>query len=113
MPTLQEELNRFRDARYGADVKDAFISCINKIHAENETVISLEEEIASTAAEVSDNKDEILTAVDEAQSEAASLYIIIYPYGNIYQHNSRKNQLDYYIDRKIRAKIRLSECAAE
>ena len=34
MADLQEELQRFLTARFGVDVKDAFVSCIQKIHKE-------------------------------------------------------------------------------
>ena len=36
MPNLESELRRFESAKFGADVKDAFVSCVRKIHAENE-----------------------------------------------------------------------------
>lgn|GEM_PF-3934191 len=35
MANLQEELRRFLTARFGADVKDAFVSCIQKIHKDD------------------------------------------------------------------------------
>lgn len=35
MATLQDEMQRFLTARFGEDVRDAFVSCIRKIHAEN------------------------------------------------------------------------------
>ena len=46
MADLQEELQRFLTARFGVDVKDAFVSCIQKIHKENQDVAALEQSMA-------------------------------------------------------------------
>ena len=67
MATLQEEMARFMSVRFGADVKDAFISCIQKIHAENLDVAALEQTMETVAEEVSQNKQDILDAVQEAE----------------------------------------------
>lgn len=67
MADLQTELNRFREARFGADVKDSFISCVQKIHEENQQVESLHQSMTETAEEVESNKADILKEVDDAK----------------------------------------------
>jgi len=49
MATLTEELNKFHTARYGEDVRDAFVACIEKIHAENVSVTQLRSEMQAAA----------------------------------------------------------------
>ena len=49
MADLQEELQRFLTARFGVDVKDAFVSCIQKIHKENQDVAALEQPMKDAA----------------------------------------------------------------
>ena len=41
MADLQEELQRFLTARFGVDVKDAFVYCIQKIHNQINEVAEL------------------------------------------------------------------------
>lgn len=59
MAELQEELQRFLTARFGADVRDAFVSCIRKIHAENLDVVALDESMQAAAEEVKTAKTEM------------------------------------------------------
>lgn len=69
MPDLQSEMKRFQEARFGADVKDAFISCVQKIHDENQSVVALEESMRASAQEVSTAKQELTEQVEEVRQE--------------------------------------------
>jgi len=75
---LQEELRRFLTARFGADVKDAFVSCIQKIHKENLDVAELEksmtkaeENLLTAKKELSDLTSKAIDAAGEAAREAS------------------------------------------
>ena len=68
MANLQEELQRFLTARFGADVRDAFVSCIEKIHAENLDVAALDASMQASAKEVAEAKAQMeqdLTRTEE------------------------------------------------
>lgn len=70
MADLQEELQRFLTARFGVDVKDAFVSCIQKIHKENQEVAALEQPLKDATQQVLDIREEI-TAVSQNASKTA------------------------------------------
>ena len=70
MADLQEELQRFLTARFGVDVKDAFVSCIQKIHKENQEVAALEQPMKDATQQVLDIREEI-TAVSQNASKTA------------------------------------------
>lgn len=70
MPDLQEELQRFLTARFGVDVKDAFVSCIQKIHKENQDVAALEQPMKDAAQQVLDIREEVVTASQNAVQTA-------------------------------------------
>ena len=70
MADLQEELQRFLTARFGVDVKDAFVSCIQKIHKENQDVAALEQPMKDATQQVLDIREEI-TAVSQNASKTA------------------------------------------
>lgn len=67
MADLQAELQRFLEARFGADVKDAFVSCIRKIHEENMVVSAMESSMRQSAADVVSAKDFMLGKIEEAK----------------------------------------------
>ena len=67
MADLQEELQRFLEARFGADVKDAFVSCIRKIHAENLVVADMESSLRASAAELRTAKDDLVKEIESAK----------------------------------------------
>ncbi|HBJ16956.1 MAG TPA: hypothetical protein DDY81_03915, partial [Clostridiales bacterium] len=78
MADLQEELRRFLTARFGVDVKDAFVSCIQKIHKENLDVAELErsmteaeENLLTAKKELSDLTSKAIDAAGEATREAS------------------------------------------
>lgn len=66
MADLQEELQRFLTARFGVDVKDAFVSCIQKIHKENQDVAALEQPMKDATQQVLDIREEVVTASQNA-----------------------------------------------
>ena len=66
MADLQEELQRFLTARFGVDVKDAFVSCIQKIHKENQDVAALEQPMKDATQQVLDFREEVVTASQNA-----------------------------------------------
>ena len=70
MADLQEELQRFLTARFGVDVKDAFVSCIQKIHKENQEVAALEQPMKDATQQVLDIREEI-TMVSQNASKTA------------------------------------------
>ena len=70
MADLQEELQRFLTARFGVDVKDAFVSCIQKIHKENQEVAALEQPMKDATQQVLDIREEI-TEVSQNASKTA------------------------------------------
>ena len=70
MADLQEELQRFLTARFGVDVKDAFVSCIQKIHKENQEVAALEQPMKDATHQVLDIREEVVTASQNAVQTA-------------------------------------------
>lgn len=70
MADLQEELRRFLTARFGVDVKDAFVSCIQKIHKENQDVAALEQPMKDATQQVLDIREEVVTASQNAVQTA-------------------------------------------
>lgn len=70
MADLQEELQRFLTARFGVDVKDAFVSCIQKIHKENQNVAALEQPMKDATKQVLDIREEVVTASQNAVQTA-------------------------------------------
>ena len=66
MADLQEELQRFLTARFGVDVKDAFVSCIQKIHKENQDVAALEQSMAEAKQNLVAAKKELTGMTSEA-----------------------------------------------
>lgn len=70
MADLQEELQRFLTARFGVDVKDAFVSCIQKIHKENQDVAALEQPMKDATQQVLDIREEVVTASQNAVQTA-------------------------------------------
>lgn len=73
MADLQEELQRFLTARFGVDVKDAFVSCIQKIHKENQEVSALEQPMKDATKQVLDIREEVVTASQNAVQTASTL----------------------------------------
>lgn len=70
MADLQEELQRFLTARFGVDVKDAFVSCIQKIHKENQNVAALEQPMKDATQQVLNIREEVVTASRNAVQTA-------------------------------------------
>ena len=78
MADLQEELQRFLTARFGVDVKDAFVSCIQKIHKENQNVAALEQPMKDATQQVLDIREEDLKRPIETLSHRCQLNVALY-----------------------------------
>ena len=50
MADISQEIDRLRNAVYGEEVRGAFISCMQKIHEENESYNSIKESVDASAA---------------------------------------------------------------
>lgn len=69
MATLTQELERFKTARYGEDVRDAFVECIRKIHEENGRVVDLKNEIKQLTEQFELTSEDLAKAVTDALAE--------------------------------------------
>lgn len=74
MATLTQELEKFKTARYGEDVRDAFVECIKKIHDENGQVVDLKNEIKQLTEQFELTSDELQQAVTDALAEYKRKY---------------------------------------
>lgn len=52
MADISNEVNALRNAEYGEEVRSAFISCMEKIHEENESYNSMKNAVATSEKEV-------------------------------------------------------------
>ena len=50
MADISKEVEQLRNAVYGEEVRGAFISCMEKIHNENESYNDIKTEVAQSAA---------------------------------------------------------------
>ena len=74
MANLEAELSRFLAAKFGADVKDAFVSCIRKIHDENITVAQLRTEMQAAADELGIAEGKLEAKLAQALQEYLAKY---------------------------------------
>ena len=74
MATLTEELNKFHTARYGEDVRDAFVACIEKIHAENISVTQLRDEMKEAADQFGIKEQELEAKLQAALNDYLAKY---------------------------------------
>lgn len=49
MADISQEIDQLRNAVYGEEVRGAFISCMQKIHEENESYNSIKESVNQSA----------------------------------------------------------------
>jgi hypothetical protein len=70
---ISTEVTRFRNAIYGADVKEAFISCVEKIHDENTEYDGIKTEVKNAAATVKEQVSEIDTKTDTVEANIKNL----------------------------------------
>ena len=74
MANLESEISRFLAAKFGADVKDAFVSCIRKIHDENTTVAQLRTEMQAAADELGIAEGKLEEKLAQALQEYLTKY---------------------------------------
>ena len=55
---ISKEINQLKNAVYGEEVRDAFISCMKKIHKENENYDNIKAQVAQSAEIVSELKED-------------------------------------------------------
>ena len=73
MADISQEIDQLRNAVYGEEVRGAFISCMQKIHEENESYNSIKESVDTSAAAVKKQVDAIDTKSAEVQKALQDL----------------------------------------
>lgn len=73
MADISQEIDQLRNAVYGEEVRGAFISCMQKIHEENESYNSIKESVDASAAAVKKQVDTIDTKSVEVQKALQDL----------------------------------------
>lgn len=74
MANLEAEISRFLAAKFGADVKDAFVSCIRKIHDENSTVAQMRADMQEAADKLGIAEGEMEKRLSQALQEYLAKY---------------------------------------
>ena len=64
---ISQEVEQLRNAEYGEEVRSAFISCMEKIHEENESYNNIKTEVAKSAATMKQQVEAIDTKSAEVQ----------------------------------------------
>ena len=67
MADISQEVEQLRNAEYGEEVRSAFISCMEKIHEENESYNNIKTEVAKSAATMKQQVEAINTKSAEVQ----------------------------------------------
>ena len=73
MADISQEIDQLRNAVYGEEVRGAFISCMQKIHEENESYNSIKESVDASAAAVKKQVDTIDAKSVEVQKALQDL----------------------------------------
>ena len=73
MADISQEVEQLRNAEYGEEVRSAFISCMEKIHEENESYNDIKTEVAQSAATMKQQVDSINTKTAEVQKALSDL----------------------------------------
>ena len=73
MADISEEVAQLRNAVYGEEVRGAFISCMEKIHEENESYNDIKTEITQSAATMKQQVESIDTKTAEVQKSLSNL----------------------------------------
>ena len=68
MADISEEVAQLRNAVYGEEVRDAFISCMEKIHEENESFNDIKTEVEQAAETVKNQVGAINTKAEEVRA---------------------------------------------
>ena len=73
MADISQEIDQLRNAVYGEEVRGAFISCMQKIHEENESYDSIKKSVDASAATVKKQVEAIDTKSAEVQKALQDL----------------------------------------
>lgn len=73
MADISKELDQLRNAVYGEEVRGAFISCIQKIHEENESYDNIKAQVAQSAENVEKQVGTIDAKIEEVQTSLDNL----------------------------------------
>ena len=73
MADISQEVEQLRNAEYGEEVRSAFISCMEKIHEENESYNNIKTEVAKSAATMKQQVEAINTKSAEVQKALQDL----------------------------------------
>lgn len=73
MADISQEIDQLRNAVYGEEVRGAFISCMQKIHEENESYNNIKESVDASVAAVKKQVDAIDTKSVEVQKALQDL----------------------------------------
>ena len=73
MADISQEIDQLRNAVYGEEVRGAFISCMQKIHEENESYNDIKELVNQSAATMKQQVDSINTKTEEVQTALQNL----------------------------------------
>lgn len=70
---ISKEINQLKNAVYGEEVRGAFISCMEKIHEENESYDNIKAQVAQSAENVEKQVGTINTKAEEVQTSLDNL----------------------------------------
>ena len=87
MADISQEIDQLRNAVYGEEVRGAFISCMQKIHEENESYDSIKKSVDASAATMKKQVEAINTKSAEVQKALQDLAASI--------SNGKKQQTDF------------------
>lgn len=73
MADISQEIDQLRNAVYGEEVRAAFISCMQKIHEENESYDSIKKSVDASATTVKKQVEAINTKSAEVQKALQDL----------------------------------------
>ena len=73
MADISKEVEQLRNAVYGEEVRGAFISCMEKIHNENESYNDIKTEVAQSAATMKKQVEDINTKSTEVKESIKNL----------------------------------------
>lgn len=77
MADISQEIDQLRNAVYGEEVRGAFISCMQKIHEENESYNSIKESANQSAATMQEQVESINTKSEEVKAALQNLTMAI------------------------------------
>lgn len=73
MADISQEIDQLRNAVYGEEVRGAFISCMQKIHEENESYNSIKESVNQSVATMQEQVESINTKSEEVKAALQNL----------------------------------------